>query len=357
MGKGWIMTRLGGKYGMAMDDGKVILSPKYESITPTVSNGKFNYEQFFVRDGGKYGLIAADGSEIIPVKYNQLLSCEGVDKSNQLLKFAVDRKWGLITKKGKVLLEPTYDELNNIYPGLFKTAIGTGYPKQYGLIDTTGKVVLQPVYKYVQIESMKKMIHVTVAAEKGDKQGYLALDGQVLFQPIYDEISDFTNGVARVRLNGKYGLIRENEKFVIQPIYDQLYVLRASQLVAVEVARKKGIVDRNGNKVIGIEYDELYPAKGNFVFQRNGKWGIMNQKEKVLMALDYDAISPGYDCFVVRLGGKYGLMASDGKLITPIKYDRFPSSSMAMNHGLAEVSLNSRRGTIDHYGNEYFLNQ
>lgn len=354
MGEGWVMTMLSGKYGMARDDGKVILTPGYESITPSVNKGKFTFEQFFVRENGKYGLVSSDGSEIIPAKYDQLISCDGTDRSNQLLRFCVNRKWGLITKKGKVLLEPTYDDLNYLCPGLMRSVMGASSPRQYGLVDTTGKVLLAPFYKYLEVDFYKKMIHVGVSTDKGDKQGYLALDGKVLFNPVYDEINDFSNGLARVRLNGKYGLIRENEKFAIEPLYDELYILHKNQLVSVEKNHRKGILDMNGNKVVPIEYDELYPANGNFVFLRNEKWGIMTQKEKILTLLDYESVSPGYNCFVVKLGGKWGLMANDGKLITPIKYDRFLSSSNAMNRGLAEVSLSDHRGTIDHYGNEYF---
>jgi hypothetical protein len=349
MGQGWVMIRLAGKYGMAMDDGNVVIPPKYESITPGNNNGKFSFEQFFVRDGGKYGLISANGSEIIPIKYDQLLSCEGVEKSKLLLKFSLEKKWGLITKKGKILVEPAYDELTNFCPGLFRAAMGT-YPRQYGLIDTTGKVVLEPVYKSIEVEYYKKMIHISAGP---GKQGYLAMNGKMLFKPIYDEISDFSNGLARVRLNGKYGLMKEDEKFIIEPGYDQLFILRASHLVAVEIGHKKGIVDMKGNKVIPIEYDELYQAGANFVFKRNEKWGIMTPKEKVLTTLDYESVSPGFNCFIVQLNGKYGLMANDGKLITAIKYGRFPSGSFTMNHGLAETILNGNRITIDYYGNEY----
>ena len=355
MGQGWVMTKLSGKYGIARDNGKEVIAPKYESITPDVENGKFDFEEFFVRDGGKYGLISAGGSQIIPLKYDQLQSIYGVEKSGRLLKFSVDKKWGLINKSGKVLLPATYDELNYLYPGLLKSSVISGYKKQYGLVDTTGKVLLAADYGSIDLDyENKKLIHLAIASDGFEKRGTMNIDGKMLLKPIYDEIFDLKNGLIRVKLNGKYGLITKNEKFVIKPIYDGLYVQLTSHIAIVEQVRKKGVVDLNGNKMIALVYDQLYPAKDNYIFKNDGKWGIMNQREKVLTTLDYQSISPGYNCFIVQLNGKMGLMDVDGKLITPIKYDRFSNDSFTMKQGLAEVRLDGRRGTIDRYGNEYF---
>lgn len=351
MGGGWVMIRLGGKYGMAMDDGKVILSPKYESITPMTANGRFNFQCFFVRDNGKYGLVSSSGAEIIPIKYDKLQNIYGVDPNNSLLKFSLDNKWGIITKNGKMLTQPLYNELMNIRPNLIKTTIGASYPRLYGLIDTTGKEILPPVYKAIDPDFHKKVFRITNA---NDKIGYLSLTGKILFKPVYDEVGEFTNGTARVKINGKYGLMKENESFAIQPIYDDLYLTRAGQTVILQTGNKKGVADMQGNKIIPIEYSELYAANGNYIFKRDEKWGIMNAKGKVLASLEYDNISPGYNCFIVSSNMKYGLMANDGKLITGVKYDRFRSESFTMKSGFAETKLNGARVIIDRYGNEYF---
>ncbi|MCO5946657.1 WG repeat-containing protein [Mucilaginibacter flavidus] len=355
MGHGWVITRLAGKYGVAMDNGKEIITPKYESITPDNRNGKFDFTQFFVRDGGKYGLISADGKQAIPLNYDQLQNLYGVDKSNILLKFSVDEKWGLITRSGKVLLPASYDELNYFNRGLLKTVVKSGYTKLYGLVDSTGKVLLAPQYGAIELDyNNNKVLNLTTAPDKPEKHGEMSIDGKMLLKPIYDQIVDLKNGLIRVKLNGKYGLITKSEKFVVQPLYDQLYIGRSDHIAIIEQGRKKGVIDLSGNKIIAPVYDELYPNKENYVFERDGKWGIMNSKEKVLTALAYQSITPGYNCFIVELNGKSGLMDTDGKLITAIKYDRFPSGSSTMKQGLAEVRLDSRRGTIDYYGNEYF---
>ncbi len=355
MGHGWVITKLAGKYGMAMDNGKEIIPPKYESITPGNKNGKFDFGEFFVRDGGKYGLISADGRQVVPLSYDQLQTIYGVDRSNALLKFSTDKKWGLITKTGRVLVPAAYDELNYFYRGLFKSVVRSGYKKQYGLIDTAGKVLLPTDYSEIHFDYQDdKVIDLTTASDRDQKHGEMSVDGKMLLKPVYDEIFDLKNGFIRVKLNGKYGLITRNEKFVVQPVYDAMYIDRSSRIAIVRLAGKKGMIDLNGNKIISPVYDELYPAKDNYVFERDGKWGIMNQKEKVLTTLDYQSISPGYNCFIVRLNGKFGVMDVDGKLITAIKYDRFQGDSFTMKQGLAEVRLDNRNGTIDHYGNEYF---
>ena len=72
----------------------------------------------------------------------------------------------------------------------------------------------------------------------------------------YDEIDQgFNNdGLARFNKSGKTGLINQEGKEVIPPIYDELYAFR-NGLAPVKLDGKIGFIDKENNVVIPIKYD------------------------------------------------------------------------------------------------------
>ena len=44
--------------------------------------------------------------------------------------------------------------------------------------------------------------------------------GKMIIQPVYDDALPFKEGLATVRLNGKYGFIDKSGKMIIQSVYD-----------------------------------------------------------------------------------------------------------------------------------------
>jgi|GEM_PF-3492773 len=354
-GNEWAMIKMGDKYGMAHANGKVDLPPNYEQITPDVKRGKFDFDRFFVKVGGKYGIITGTGQEIVAPKYDLLMNVESFDYSNNLMRFTVDKKCGLMTKTGKILAEPDYDDMISLRPGLIRVSKGTTYAaRRYGLIDTAGKLILPVEYKRIELGYNNKWIRL-VGGEGREKFGFMDYNGKILIKPIYDEIRDFKDGLAAVRLNGKYGLMNESEKFIIPAEYDELYTFWHYQLVEVQKGLKKGFLDMKGNIVVPMEYDEIDRGKDGYLFKKDNKWGMMNTKLKVLQTFNYDEVKSVSNCYAVSLQLKWGLMSADGKLITPIKYDRIDGGSNAMARGFADVKLDGKWLIVDHYGNEYAL--
>ena len=91
----------------------------------------------------------------------------------------------------------------------------------------------------------------------GNKVGFANSETQKIVIPCkYDFTSKFSEGLAAVVLNGKWGFIDKNGNEVIPLIYDK--ALNFSRgLAAIKKDGKWGFIDKTGNEVIPCRYDEV----------------------------------------------------------------------------------------------------
>jgi hypothetical protein len=102
----------------------------------------------------------------------------------------------------------------------------------------------------------------------------------------YDIAHDFENEVARVKRNGKWGMINKSEKNVAPFKYDLLLGFGElfDKLAVVHLNDKQGMINQNGQEVVPIKYDEVgkfaffgysNPLKdiGLIAVKSNGFWG------------------------------------------------------------------------------------
>ncbi|EIQ8871589.1 WG repeat-containing protein, partial [Campylobacter coli] len=47
-------------------------------------------------------------------------------------------------------------------------------------------------------------------------------NGKIVIEPKFDGVGNFSEGLARVELNGKYGFIDKSGKIVIEPKFDDI---------------------------------------------------------------------------------------------------------------------------------------
>ena len=185
--------------------------------------------------------------------------------------------------------------------------------------------------------------------EEYGKQGFKK-DGVVVIPAKYNYASDFSEGLAAVKLDGKWVYIDKSGKEVIPFKYD--YAMSFSEgLARVELNGKYGYIDKAGKEVIPIKYDEgrYYFCEGLTALKLNGKWGFIDKTGKEVIPFKYDyawAFREGLAN--VKLNGKYGYIDKAGKEVIPIKYD----NAMSFSEGLASVNLNGKSGFIDKTGKE-----
>ena len=103
----------------------------------------------------------------------------------------------------------------------------------------------------------------------------------------YDYVGCFIEGLAKVRLKGKYGF-----------------------------------VDKTGREVIPLKYDDAYGLdKGLATVKLNGKWGMINCLGIEVVPLIFNNICMFNFAVIVKLGNKYGLLNYNREYILPCQYD------------------------------------
>jgi hypothetical protein len=93
---------------------------------------------------------------------------------------------------------PGYDYVGPFYHGLARVK----KLNKWGYIDTTGNVVVPP--KYNEVENFTDSIaRVRLSGKHGSRWGLIDLTGTIIIEPTFDAIYEFVNGKALVLLDGK----------------------------------------------------------------------------------------------------------------------------------------------------------
>jgi len=198
-------------------------------------------------------------------------------------------KFGLLNSKGQFIID-----FNNNYDGIFVSA-GIIYvikDNLFGVLNEQKKIVIPIIYEEFNIEN-KNWIY---AKNKKNKFGILNYSGETILpfkydyigKPIIDEISkDF---LVIVQDNKKYGVINQNEQFVVPPTNSELTHLTKESIIALK-KNKYGLLDYKLKVILPFEFETLdfYEDKieGNkngfhYSYTINGK--LIEQKEILLEA-------------------------------------------------------------------------
>jgi hypothetical protein len=129
---GWRKVELNGKKGFIDENGKEVVSPKYDYIYDIDDNGWRKVEL-----NGKKGFIDENGKEVVPPKYDYIYDA---DDDNGWRKVELDGKKGFIDKNGKEIVPPEYDYIYDWSGGLLKVE----KKDKTGYINREGKLV-QPL--------------------------------------------------------------------------------------------------------------------------------------------------------------------------------------------------------------------
>ena len=180
------------------------------------------------------------------------------------------------------------------------------------------------------------------------KWGYVER-GKAVIPFLYDEADyfSFTDGLAKVKLNGKYGFIDKTGKEVVPPIYDEIGFF-LDDLAKVKLNGKMGFVDQTGKEVVPPIYEETgYFLEGLEKVASNGKYGFIDKKGHVIIPISYDYIGNFKNGLAtVKLNEKYGFINTEGETVVPAKYDEADD----FVNGFANVRLAESMGRVDTSG-------
>lgn len=192
------------------------------------------------------------------------------------------------------------------------------------------------------------------------KYGVISSDNKQKIGTKYDKLEfiEPTNDFY-VTTNKKVGVMSSEGAQKIEPNYQEIKLIDNDiRLYFVQSNNLCGVLDRNGKRVVYIEYNQigidssLYPSnhiKNNmFLFEncipvkKNNQWGIFDKNGNVLLEAKYDSLGyisgtkkdvaennllvvPSVEGIVICKDKKYGIINSTGKIIAPVVFDKIYS--------------------------------
>lgn len=223
----------GSKYGYVDKTGKFVIKPKYENAMA------FQEDMARVGNGSLYGFVNESGKEVIPIKYR---TASNFNYGYAAVK-DVNGKSYFIDKQGNKLGNTDYRNCQTFSEGLAAVSDSKG---QFGYINNTGATVIPNQFASAGTFSAGRAV---VGKKVGNamKYAYVKKDGTMLTDFIYDDAQSFQVGLARIKSNGKYGLIDMTGSPITVCQYDYITEFRNDGYAR---ARRNGVevlIDRNGD--------------------------------------------------------------------------------------------------------------
>jgi len=367
--EGYAVVQSGAQNMLIDMSGKKFLALDF-GTTQTVTHGLLTGEK-----DEKYGCIDLKGNVVIPFEYSYL-SVIG----DGLLMYGEKGKFGLMNRNGKKITEAKYEDIDNYSDGLIRVLDDN----KYGFINTSGTLIIPCKYEYTQSFHQG----VCPVMDHSELWGLIDRNDQFILKPMYDGMSEFTEGRAAASLDLKSGFIDLSGKQITDIVYDN-YTLFQNGLASVNAGDNWGVIDLNGKEILPVEYYEIeYPEKktilaSNLVeestfytlFDNTGKpltdfdlddvfhlgnslyrvtkgdlTSMIDQTGKEILPLEYTSLGSFYQQVTIAgKGEQFGLINTKGETIVDFgKYDTFDY----FIRGLVRVSKNDLYGYLDLNGNE-----
>ncbi len=197
---------------------------------------------------------------------------------------------------------------------------------------------------------------------------YKTSDGKIIFSNIGQLI--FTDNIAVIFKDGKYGLVNKSGEYVVEPIYDYIsdfndgmcafFIQDISNNVKIGYFNTKGEVAIEPMPAeltlnSGYSYDyNFYNGVAMYRQPNTLKYGYINKNGEFIIEPIYQWAEPFKGNLApVTKGDKYGYINTSGTLILPYKY----VFADAFSDGLAAVFNGTTWGYIDETGNYAIASQ
>ena len=233
------------EYGLMTDKGTPIMPRHYSHSVYHMS-----YQHWKVQKDGKYALINTFAQELIPFEYETLeYGNRGLEVRKDGLTFTVDFN-------NKCLANcPTPEDYKNVL-------------KQKGF---------------------KRFLNT-----HSKKYGYTKASGQVAIPAQFDDAWDFGSAASgRVKKNGKWALIDENQQLLTPYAYDEIKAASEGIYLAIR-NQKKGFLNEHGEEISAFSYDFAQPFKGGVAlvgFHNPGRYGLINSYGVPITDIQYQFIN------------------------------------------------------------------
>lgn len=307
-------------------DGQIVTSGVYDfyygrdtlgsNIYIGSDNLDFDDSLIKVKLGNKYGLIDQKGKIVLQCKYKQIDTIIGL---NRYAKVYMNGQCGLINKKGQVVISCSYLNITlyndsdifcvekSIYDNKTKS-----YISKWGVIDSIENTKIPFVYDRLDLD---KTIKYNLA-RIGNNYFFIDINGNKVSDN-YVDAYPFNKGWARVKINNQWKEI--NEKWIIrnamsdvQKLNGQPFVSPKTNLFYKHINGKIGLANSSGKIIISPEYDEIIAdlfEYGTIILKQHYKYSFASLNGIKYINQSFDNYFINRKSIILASNNKYGIFA------------------------------------------------
>lgn len=232
------------KAGFVDKTGKIVVEPVFSRAMDFFEGLAAVYKD------GRWGYIDKTGKTVIPFKFDYAFSFSG-----GLARVFVDDKYGYIDRQGNFVVRPQFTEAENFSEGLALVRIGgeTIFPYPY----LTREIIEILPHPY----STGEMIENLPPGKGGNQSRYAYINqkGKILFEFDTARAGSFSDGLAAIEIENRFGFIDRTGSFVIEPSLFGPYPVVPEFSEGLAVVRRKndkyGFIDKKGRSALKQEFD------------------------------------------------------------------------------------------------------
>jgi hypothetical protein len=257
----------------------------------------------------------------------------------------IGKDWGYCDFDKKSVIWTQFDEA-----GFFD--FGAAIVKDhdfYGVINTSGDYVAEPVYLkiYPFYEGYAAVL------SKENKIGFINWAGKFIVPCTYeyDKYYDyeFSDGLAAISVDGKWGYLDATGKMVISPVYSRAHKFMDSTAIVKDDTYK--IIDVTGKVLADLkQYDSVDDyGEGLFGVSKGKKSGYVDKTGKLIIPMSFTSVYKFSEGLAfVKKGDKMFFIDKTGKTVFALKCDEM--YAVKFSEGLCPIEKDNKMGYIDKTG-------
>lgn len=255
------------------------------------------------------GYIDDRGNVVIPPSY---LACSHFFEGKAAVVNDL-KKVGCVNTRGKLVIPPQFETVGRFHAGLC--------PADGGYMGHLGHWLIQPAF----LINSSFLEGRAVASTDGENLGFIDFTGSFAVPPRFSRCSGFSEGLAAVCMDDRWGFIDRAGKLEIPTVFEGPTPKRFHDGIAgARIDGCWGFIDRSGSFVIKPEYEKIRSFSEECAcVQRNGKWGLIDTDGRQVLDCQFDELEPlNAGMAPAKMDGKAGFLSAKGEWLIEPKFDR-----------------------------------